>query len=201
MKRSAVFAQTYQYYLDQINQIDFLARAEMLGLKKDGVSLVIPLYDKVYFISSEGLREENGAEITPAIQVMICRYILTCSSHAPAIDDKFVTYREFKGSGPLTSFFTTNTNKILETTFSGNVPLMQERAHKMGGKVLDSDMYELSLEFYAFPKIPVVVNFNDSDDLFPAKSSILYRASAAQYLDMESLSMTGTLLTGKLITS
>ena len=201
MKRSPVFAQTYQYYLEQIKQIDFLARAEALGLKRDDDHLLVPLYNKVYFISGAGLREENGTEITPAVQVMICKYILTYSSDAPAVEDKFVTYREFKDSGPLTSYFTTNTNKILETTFSGNVELLWERAQEIGGKLLDSDMYDLSLEFYAFPKIPIVVNFNDCDDLFPAKSSILYRASAADYLDMESLSMTGTLLTGKLIVS
>lgn len=199
MKRSPVFAQTYQHYLAQIKQIDFLAKAEKLGLEREGKCLVIPLYNKVYFISGTGLRAEDGTEVSPAVQVMICKYILTYSSDAVVTEDKFVTYREFKDSGPLTSYFATNTNKILETTFSGNVVLMRERALKIGGKVLDSDMYDLSLEFYAFPKIQIVVNFNDCDDLFAAKSSILYRASAADYLDMESLSMTGTLLTGKLI--
>jgi len=199
MERSAVFAQTYQYYLEQISHIDFLSKAEMLGLKRDGDCLVVPLYDKVYFISGEGLREENGVEITPAVQVMICKYILTYSSDTPAIEDKLVTYREFKDSGPLTSYFTTNTNKIFETTFAGNVPLLKEKSLAIGGDELGSDMYDVSLQFYAFPKIPVMVNFNDSDDLFPAKCSILYRSTAAHYLDMESLAMTGTLLAGKLI--
>lgn len=201
MEISPVFAQTHQHYLEQISKIDFLSKAEMLGVKRDGDCLVVPLYDKVYFISGEGLREEKGAEITPAVQVMICKYMLTFSSDAPTIEDKLVTYREFKDSGPLTSYFTTNTNKILETSFSGNVSLLKERAQSIGGELQGSDMYDLSLEFYAFPKIPVVVNFNDRDDLFPAKCSILYRSTAALFLDMESLSMTGTLLTGKLISS
>jgi hypothetical protein len=77
--------------------------------------------------------------------------------------------------------------------------LLKERSQRIGGEILTSDMYDLSLRFYAFPKIPVVVNFNDSDDLFPAKCSVLYRSTAAHYLDMECLAMTGTLLTGKLI--
>ncbi len=201
MVQSSVFANTCHSYLDQVQQIDFLAKAKMLGLERDGDSLIIPLYGTVYSFSAQGLSEESGGEITPAVQIMICRYILTYTPESPMITDRFVTYREFKDSGPLTSYFTTNTNKILETTFSGDVVLLKKRAEGIGGEVLSSDMYDISLRFYAFPKIPVVVNFNDRDDLFPAQCSILYRSTAAHYLDMESLSMTGTLLTGKLITS
>jgi len=51
------------------------------------------------------------------------------------------------------------------------------------------------------PRIPVILNFNDSDDLFPATCSILYQESAQHYLDMECLAMTGTLLAGKLLSS
>jgi len=51
------------------------------------------------------------------------------------------------------------------------------------------------------PRVPVVLNFNDTDDLFPANCSVLYRASAELFLDMECLAMTGTLLAGRLIHS
>jgi len=199
MVRSAVFAQTYHNYLEQIFQIDFLSRAEILGLKRDGDKLIIPLYDNVYTFSAEGLTENDKNEITPAVQIMICKYILTCPHEKLSVDNRLVTYREFKNSGPLTSYFTTNTNKIIETTFSGDLACLREKALSVNGELMESDVYDLSLRFYAFPRIPVLVNFNDRDDLFPATCSILYRSTAAQYLDMESLSMTGTLLAGKLI--
>ena len=199
MKRSAVFEETFQHYLEQTRRIDFLAKAGMLGVDIDGDSLIIPIYDKIYIFSEEGLREKKGEEVTPAVQVMICKYILTCNSDMETITDKLVTYREFKNSGPLISYFTTNTNKTLESTFSANIDLLKERSQNIGGEILTSDVYDLSLRFYAFPKIPVLVNFNDSDDLFPSKSSVLYRSTAEHYLDMECLAMTGTLLVGKLI--
>jgi len=201
MKRSAVFEETCQHYLDQTRRIDFLAKAEMLGVDIDGDSLIIPIYDKIYIFSEEGLRETKGEEITPAVQVMIYKYILTCSSDMETITDRLVTFREFKNSGPLISYFTTNTNKTLESTFSANIDLLKERSQNIGGEILTSDVYDLSLRFYAFPKIPVLVNFNDSDDLFPSKSSVLYRSTAEHYLDMECLAMTGTLLVGKLIST
>jgi hypothetical protein len=201
MKLSPVFAETCQRYIELIGKTDFLQKADALGVEKKDDFLVIPLYNSSYRVSKRGLQAEGGEKITPAVQVMICRYILTYSPDNPPVEDRLVTYREFKDSGPLISYFTSNTNKTLESAFAGNLQLFRKKAEKIGGEVLPSDTYDLSVRFFAFPRIPVIVNFNDRDDLFPAQSSILYRSTAVRYLDMECLAMTGTLLTGKLIAS
>lgn len=198
-KRSKVFDKTYQRYLQEIGQIDFLAKAQVLGVETGNGALRIPLYNKIYRFAGSGIISDDGDELTPAVQVMICKYILTCPLELPEMSSTLVTYREFKDAGPLIAYFTTNTNKTLETTFGGNMALLKRRAQEIGGQVLDSDTYDLSLQFYAFPRVPVIVNFNDRDNLFSATCSVLYRSSAAHFLDMECLAMTGTLLTGKLI--
>lgn len=199
IERSKVFDETYRRYLKEIGQIDFLAKAGVLGVEISNGVLRIPLYDKIYRFATDGIFGDDGEELTPAVQVMICKYILTCPSKLPEMNSTLVTYREFKDAGPLISYFTTNTNKTLETTFCGNLALLKRRGQEIGGKILDSDTYDLSLEFAAFPRVPVIVNFNDRDNLFSATCSVLYRSSAALFLDMECLAMTGTLLTGKLI--
>ncbi len=196
-----VFDETYKQYLEEIRPLDFLARAEILGVTIDNGLLRIPLYDKIYRFGADGIVGNDGEKLTPAVQVMICKYILSCPLELPEIRDTLVTYREFKDAGPLISYFTTNTNKTLESTFSGNVAALRKRGQDIGGKVLDSKTYDLSLEFHAFPRVPIIVNFNDQDELFSATCSVLYRSSAAQFLDMECLAMTGTLLTGKLISA
>lgn len=198
---SKVFDETYRGYLEEIRQIDFLSKAEILGLQRDNNYLVIPLYDKIYRFGVEGIIDDAGDKITPAVQVMICKYILTCQD-LPTLNDtlgELVTYREFRDSGPLISYFTTNTNKTLESTFAGDIAALKKRAQEIGGKLVKSDLYDLSIEFQALPRIPVILNFNDRDDQFPAGCSVLYRSSAEYFLDMECLAMTGTLLTGKLI--
>jgi hypothetical protein len=200
-QRAKVFDETYRRYLKEIQQIDFLAKAEALGVTIDNNSLKIPLYDKMYRFGPDGIVGGEQEVLTPAVQVMICKYILTCPLELPAIDNTLMTYREFKDAGPLISYFTTNTNKTIESTFSGNLEGLKKRGQDIGGKLLDSDIYDLSMEFLAFPRIPVIVNFNDRDDLFSATCSVLYHSSAAYFLDMECLAMTGTLLTGKLIAS
>ena len=199
VERSRVFDETYLRYLEEIQKLDFLAKAEILGVKAANGALKIPLYDKIYHFGSTGIISDNCEVPTPAVRVMICKYILTCPLELPKLSETLVTYREFKDAGPLISYFATNTNKTLESTFSGNVAGLRKRGEEIGGKVLDSDTYDLSLEFHAFPRVPVILNFNDRDDLFSATCSVLYQSSAAHFLDMECLAMTGTLLTGKLI--
>jgi hypothetical protein len=199
--RSKVFDETYKHYLEEIRHVDFLAKADMLGLQRVNNALVIPLYNKIYRFDVDGITGDSEDNISPAVQVMICKYILTCQQ-CPDPNDPFgelVTYREFKDAGPLISYFTTNTNKTLESTFTGDITALKKRGQEIGGKLLDSDVFDLSFEFGAFPRVPVILNFNGRDDQFPACCSILYRSSAEYYLDMECLAMTGTLLAGKLI--
>lgn len=201
MQRSAVFEQTFQDYLKEIEQIDLSRRNDMLGVHLDRGGLVIPLYDRTYRLSADGIEAYTGSPDNPAVRVILCKYVLMCPQELPRIPERLMTYREFKGAGPLTSYFTANTNKILETTFSNKLDLLRERSLRMGGTVIDNEAYDFSVQFDALPRIPVIVNFNDRDEMFPAACSILYRASAEHFLDMECLAMTGTLLAGTLVGS
>ena len=201
MNRSPVFEETSIRYLAEIGKINYLAKAEMLGAGINGNSLVISLYDQDYAVSADGIVAVSGAEVLAAVQVILSKYVLRCERFEPGGDDPFRTFRDFRDASPLTSYFTTNTNKTLETTFSGRLDALREACRKIGGTEQKSEGYDCSVLFYALPRVPVVLNFNDKDELFPAGSSVLYRASAEQFLDMECLAMTGTLLAGKLIRS
>lgn len=192
--RAAVFKQTYDNYVYQISQIDFLAKADVLGLERRGESLVIPVYNRVYDYTLHGIETRDDEELSAALQVMICKYILTCPMELTSADNTLQPYREFKNAGPLVSHFATNTTLLLEKSFAGKVQELRDRCLAKGGKIQETEVYDLSFQFHAFPRIPVILNFNDSDELFPAACSILYSSSAETYLDMECLSMTGTLL-------
>ncbi len=199
MAISPVFEETYRNYLAELARSDIFSRADLLGLEAEGDHLRVPLYGREYHVSQSGIKDPGGREVTAAVRVVLCKYLLTCPAQVPPLSDRLVTYREFRDAGPLISYFTTNTNKIIETTFAGRVALLRERAAMAGGEVLASETYDLSLHFRALPRIPVLINFNDRDELFPASASVLYRASAEIFLDMECLAITGTLLAGRLI--
>ena len=199
MQTSPVFEQTYHHYVSQIGGLDYLSRAERLGVEVDGDCLVIPLYTTLYRVSRDGVEPVRGSSITAAVRVIICKYVLMCPDDTPATPDRLMTYREFRNAGPLVSYFTANTNKTIESQFAGKMDELKTRALRLGGVAESTATHDLSLRFHALPRIPVILNFNDSDDLFPASCSILYKQTAEHYLDMECLAMTGTLLAGTLI--
>lgn len=201
MQKSNVFEQTYQHYLFELSRIDYLARADLLGVETDGEMLIIPLYDQLYAVSRAGIEGRCGAPANDAVRVILSKYVLTCPDELPALSNAWVTYREFPDAGPLVSYFTSNTNKSIESHFSGHIDRLKSRCEQLGAVAEENPSYDFSVRFKALPRIPVVLNFNDTDEMFPAACSILYQKSAQHFLDMECLAMTGTLLAGKLLKS
>ena len=200
--QSPVFEETCRNYLHQIGEIDYLAKAELLGLAIRGDSLVVPLFDRRYLVSPEGIVPLDSAEEpTPAVKVIVSKYVLHCREPFVEGDDPYRSFRDFRDSSPLISYFTANTNKTIEATFTGKLEQLIAACVELGGVVGENLSYDCSILISALPKVGIVLNFNDRDELFPASCSILYRASAEEYLDMECLAMTGTLLAGRLIRS
>ncbi len=199
MKKARVFEETFNTYLQEIGKINLHERAYYLGAEFHEKGLVIPFYDDKFLVTTEGIFDLKGSIPTFAIKVVLCKYVLMSPQEEVAEVSPLVTYREFKDSGPLTSYFANNTNKTLEVAFSGKITILKEKCMAIGGIEKASSTYDFSVELFALPKIPVILNFNDKDEMFPAGCSILYQASAERFLDMECLAITGTYLTGILI--
>ncbi len=198
MKKAEVFEVTYHNYLQQIADIDLISRAAILGAKVIDGALEIPFYGEPHRVSKAGVLKASSQRATFAVSVLLCCYVLQCPEKEPE-PGEWVTYREFKDAGPLTGYFTTNTNKIIETTFAGRTNLLKSACRRMGGSFVEAPAFDVAVMFQMLPRIAVFLRFNDRDDLFPAQSSILFRQSAEKHIDMECLAIGGTYLTGLLI--
>ncbi|MDJ0666475.1 MAG: DUF3786 domain-containing protein [Desulfobacterales bacterium] len=199
--KAPVFEKTYRHYLERIADLDLISRAERLGVESDGADLLIRLYGSTYRVTPQGVFNPSGAPVNYAVCVVLCCYVLQCPPDTPPVGD-WVTYREFKDAGPLVSYFTANTNKIIETTFSGRLDALENAGRALGGRRYDDGAsHDLSLQFAFLPRIPVLLRFNDRDEEFPAQCSVLFRQSAEAYLDMECTAIGGTFLAGYLTAS
>lgn len=58
--------------------------------------------------------------------------------------------------------------------------------------------YDLAAQFVALPRVPLLLLFNDADDEFPARCSVLFQEHADRYLDPECLAMLGRRLYARL---
>jgi len=197
-EKSAVFETTYGHYLKQLAAVDYLSRAGQLGAEIAGSELLIPLYGTPYALSREGVRAVDGRPVNFAIRVVLCCYVLQCPTRVPPPGD-WMTYREFRNAGPLVSYFTTNTQKIIETSFAGRTADLLKACRQLDAQPFeDGAAYDLSVTFDFLPRIPVLLRFNDRDEEFPAQCAVMFPQSAESFLDMECMAIGGTLLAGTL---
>ncbi|MDM8535475.1 DUF3786 domain-containing protein [Desulfobacterales bacterium HSG17] len=198
-KKAEVFEKTYKDYLKQLSGIDCLAKAEMLGADISGKELIIPFYGEPYRISGSAITDSKGQKANFSISVVLCKYILLCPEELPP-KGNWVTYREFKDAGPLTVSFNNNTNKVIEKTFFDSPKALEKVCQKLNAIPFnDNSSHDFSMIFNILPRIPVLLRFNFKDEDFPAKCSVLFKQSAQNFLDMESLAIAGTFLAGNLI--
>ncbi len=200
MKSFQVFDEKLKECMSKFQKFTFSpGKAGILGARIIDQSFVINFFNRKIFVSKQGVIDAEGGDLTPAVMVLLLKYLLLCPDHVWETTNKLVTFREFSNAGPLVSSFTTNTAKIIETTFSGNLVKLKHQCTRLGGTIVENPSHDMSVRFRALHRIPIILNFNDRDETLPANASFLYHDNAESYLDLESLMVTCTYLTGLLI--
>ncbi len=193
----SVFEKIYQEYLEQIKKIDLEKLSEKIdeGAFWNGKELIIPLFSKPFFISKDGIKGTSRKRPSHEEIVVLSRYILSYPKEIRK-DGKWRHYRDFKDSAPLLSLFQNDVEKKIANLFSGKKDLLISCCKRLGGKEYRENWdYDISFLFNALPHIPLLLLFNDTDDIFPAQCILLFRESIEYFLDMESVAILGIILT------
>jgi len=173
--------------------------ARLMGIAVEGEMIRIAFFNRTYLVSPNRMEDIHGKRPTDAVGLVLCRYMLQYPS-PPVQDGRLITFRELSGAGPLVSSFTRNTNKLMASTFASDVKTLTTRSQELNGVVQTEEAgYDLSIRFPALPGIPLFLQFNADDDLFPAQCNLLFYQSAERYLDMQGLFVLGTFLAGCLV--
>ena len=194
MYKETVFERTYEDYLAQVSGIDFNSVKQKLGVEAERNEAIIPLFGKPHKVSENGITDPSGKQPTLDICVILCKYLLLCPDVFPK-EKEWVSFRGLKDSGPLTSYFANDVERAIAAHFNGRLGDMKNACRTLKGYSPDIEVsYDLSMQFDALPQVPVVMLFNDADDEFPARSSVLFERRAENYLDPECLAMLGRCL-------
>jgi hypothetical protein len=192
--KNSVFEKTYKYYIAQVAEIDFKPIEQKLGVHAEGNDVTISLFGKPHKVSKNGITNPEGKRPSLDICVILCKYLLLCPDVYPR-EKEWVSFRDLKNSGPLTSYFANDVERAIAVCFAGRLDDLKEASKLLGGYPPDIEVaYDLAMQFDALPRVPVMLLFNDADDEFPAKSSVLFERRAEKYLDAECLAMVGRLL-------
>jgi hypothetical protein len=186
-----VFERTYQNYLKQLGQISFESRAHLLGVKIEGDKIKAALFKNEYEVSVEGITDRSGKKPSYDICVILSRYILNCPDTAPK-EHNWVSFRNFKDAAPLIGYFTNDVERAISSYFSGRLNDLKNASAALGGYAADLEVkYDLAIQFDALPRVPVIMLYNDADEEFSAKCSLLFESGAEKYLDAECIAMIG----------
>jgi hypothetical protein len=192
--KSKAFEETLKNYLGQLGQIEFKYLENILGVAVEKDEVMVPFFGKPYRVSTKGVIDPSGKQPPLEISVVLCKYLLLCPKTHP-IADQWVSYRDFKDSGPLTGFFFNAVEQPVANHFSGRLNELKASCDMLGGYPPFIKLsYELSVQFNPLPKVPLLLLYNDKDDEFPAHCSILFERRAEKYLDAECLAILGMLL-------
>ena len=195
----SVFEETYNDYLSRIDGIDLAVTAAVLGAAMDDGLAFIPLLNRTYRVSKEGITREDGKRPKMGTCVVLSKYLLMCPSVEPE-NIAWASFQDFKDSGPLAAYWANEVEATLVNAFAGRIADLARAAEKRGGHTPDEDYpYDACYRFDALPKISMLLLFNDVDNEFPAKCTILFQDRAEAYLDGECLAMLGAELAGRLV--
>ncbi|MFZ5564923.1 MAG: DUF3786 domain-containing protein [Thermodesulfobacteriota bacterium] len=190
----SIFETTYTDYLAQVNRLDLNGLAPRLGLESEPQGTVIPLLDERFSVTGAGVIDARGIRPGFDVCVMLCKYLLLCPASHPE-DGEWVTYRGLKHAGPLTVFFQNEVEKAIAGFFTGRQDALQKACDTLGAEIQETDgAYDLVARFTALPRVPLLLQFNDKDDEFPAACRVLFERRAEAYLDAECLAMLGRYL-------
>jgi hypothetical protein len=198
MTEISVFDKTLRHYLDEIGSINASEKSAALGIEIDEGDFIIGLFNRKYRVTKSSVTDLQGRDVSHAIRVILCKYLLLYSGQLPNQTD-WVTYKDFQDAAPFVGAFSKYTEKTLAQNFSGRLSSLENASKVLGGKPLSMDLaYDLIIVFQALPKVPVLLLFNDADDEFDAKASVLFERCAADFLDVECLAMVGWILSDAL---
>jgi hypothetical protein len=195
---ASVHEATYRNYLAQFGGRYLAGLEHLLGVRVQGKEVFIPLYGRYYRVSWDGISDSTGKTPGFDVRVILCKYLLQCPDSAPE-DDEWVSFRGLKDSGPLTTYFANDVEKAIAYHFTGKLSELQSASSRLGAYLPRVQAtYDLSAQFDALPRIPVILLYNnadhDSENFWPATCSLLFERRAERYLDPECLAMTGRLL-------
>jgi len=151
-------------------------------------------------VSNNGIFDESGNRPDYIISIILSKYILLCPGQSHH-DNEWVSFKDFKRVSHFTNvnYFSSDTERAIEKHFSGKLDKLKKASEELDGSQHEMEIsYDLSMQFNALPRISLLLLFNDGDEEFPAKCTVLFQRHAEYYLDPESLAMTSACLAREL---
>lgn len=162
---------------------------------------LVPFFGEMHSVSADGVTDSMNEKATPALASALMNWVINSGKETgKQKPPSWISLREYPDAGPLIGQFQENTTKTIERTFEGKSEVLEAISIELGAEVtLNSMGFDMTLKFQALPDLPIMLGFSDQEDGMPATCSMFFPEFSQKVLDIRSLGVIGTWLTGKLI--
>ncbi len=166
---------------------------------QEGGEIRLPLWDSILYVSISEyvVRNSNGDELPSFLQTLVLYYLSTADGTRPS--EKWVSFAELPNGRIYDQAFQGYTGNELVKKFGMDVDTFIITCEAAGGKPLDIEGEAFSIVFWAFPRVPILVNYWTGDDDFPSSCKLLFDDSVSHYLPTDACGVIGRQLTRKIL--
>lgn len=167
--------------------------AEFQGAEMNHVleGFKIRSFGRDYYVDQGGLKRLDGGRVSPDFPQILNFYISSESTALPSFN--FVRFHQLDSSAIGRQNF--ERRRLVEPfidKFGDNLPLLQKTVEALGGAIEGpAENGEHLWTFFAFPKLPLRLNYFEADNEFPAEVRFLFDADSFKIINMTCLGLAG----------
>jgi hypothetical protein len=180
---------TFKDLQEQLKAIDIAARAERLGARSTGSTIVVPCLGRDFEVDGQG-RVLSSCHSHAWFSIPLLTYILF--GKGVAVSGRWVPFRELESGGRWERLFERRCEAPLKRIADAHAELFEDLISMFSGARSDQFSSDISVVLYPLPKVPILICYWKPEDGMESKLHVFFDATAEQNLTMDSLFTLGT---------
>ena len=181
---------TFKDLQEQIAVIDIVSRAERLGARSTGSSIVVACLGKDFEVDAQG-RVLSSCHSHAWFSIPLLTYIL-CGKGV-AVSGRWVPFRELAKGGMWERLFERRCEAPLKRIADAHAELFQDLITMFSGASSpDQFSSDISVVLYPLPKVPILICYWKPEEGMESKLHVFFDDTAEQNLTIDSLFTLGT---------
>jgi len=181
---------TFKALREQIRAIDIVARAEQLGARSTGSTIVVTCLGKDFEVDAEG-RVLSSCHSHAWFSIPLLSYILYGKGVSPA--GRWVPFRELETGSRWERLFERRCEAPLKRIADAHAELFQDLISMFSGTASPEQFSsDISVVLYPLPRVPILICYWRPEDGMESKLHVFFDITAEQNLTIDSLFTLGT---------
>jgi hypothetical protein len=175
---------------ERIKAIDLVSRAELLGARSTGRTIVVSCLGKDFEVDAQG-RVISSCHSHAWFSIPLLTYVLS-SAGAP-VSGRWLPLRELEQGGRWAALFERRCEAPLKRIADAHAELFEDLISMFSGTSAPRQFSsDISVVLYPLPKVPILICYWKPEDGMGSKLHVFFDATAEQNLTMDSLFTLGT---------